>query len=127
MNPCSHPTLISTEIPSPSSTHQRKRKAQRTPSRSTSPSGHHDPHLPSQLRSLEIKLNTLQQSFSELHEHQTILINNQHAVLQVLTTMTLPPYLATHLAPLYGLFNLHWEINYRKIIGMYRNDSDKFR
>ena len=21
----------------------------------------------------------------------------------------------------------HWEINYRKIIGIYRNDSDKFR
>ena len=83
----------------PSSTHQRKRKAQRTPSRSTSPSGHRDPHLPSQLRSLEIKLNSLQQSFSELHEDQSILINNQHAVLQVLTTMTLSPYLATHLQP----------------------------
>ena len=67
MNPCSHPTLISTEIPSPSSTHQRKRKAQRTPSRSTTPSGHHDPHLPSQLRSLEIKLRAAR---VPVHPHQ---------------------------------------------------------
>ena len=41
-------------------------------------------------------------SSSELHEYQSILINNQHAVLYV----TLPPYLATHLVPLYSLFNL---------------------
>ena len=43
---------------------------------------------------------------SKLKEHQTILINNQQAVRQVLTTMVLPPNLATHLAPLYSLFNL---------------------
>ena len=101
MNPCSQPTLISTEIPLPALI-----SASAKPSRSTSPSGHHDPHLPSQLRSFEIKLNSLQQYFSGLHENQSILINNQHAVLQVLTTMTLPPYLAIHLAPLYSLFNL---------------------
>ena len=26
-----------------------------------------------------------------------------------------------------GKTEFHWEINYRKIIGIYRNDSDKFR
>jgi len=100
MNLCSPPTLHSTN------SHQRKRKAQRTPSRSTSPSGHNNHHLPSQIRSLEIKVNSLQQSLSKLDEHTTTLINNQQAVLRVLTTMALPSSLATYLAPLYNLLNL---------------------
>ena len=100
MNLCSPPTLHSTN------SHQRKRKAQRTPSRSTSPSGHNSHHLPSQIRSLEIKVNSLQQSLSKLDEHTTTLINNQQAVLRVLTTMALPSSLATYLAPLYNLLNL---------------------
>ena len=96
MNLCSPPTLHSTN------THQHKRKAQRTPSRSTSPSGHNNHHLPSHISSLEIKVNSLQQSLSKLDEHTTTLINNQQAVLRVLTTMALPPSLATYLAPLYN-------------------------
>ena len=106
MNLCSPPTLISNMITSPSNHHQRKRRAQRTPSRTPSPPGHREPHPLSQQRSLELQLNSLQQAVSELKENQTILINNQQAVRQVLTTMVLPPYLATHLAPLYSLFNL---------------------
>jgi hypothetical protein len=73
MNLCSPSTLNSTN------NHQRKRKVQRTPSRSTSPSGHNNHLLPSQIRSLEIKVNSLQQSLSKLDEHTTTLINNQQA------------------------------------------------
>ena len=91
---------------SPSNHHQRKRRAQRTPSCTPSLPGHREPHPLSQQRSLELQLNSLHHAVSELKEKQTILINNQQAVRQVLTTMVLPPYLATHLAPLYSLFNL---------------------
>ena len=55
---------------------------------------------------MEIKINSLQQSLSELSEHTTILIENQQAILRVLATMALPPSLAPYLKPLYNLFEL---------------------
>ena len=107
-----HPMLPSNldpdhdHLPFQPSLAQAQSPVQCTPSCTPSPPGHHKPHLLSQQRSLEIQLNSLQQAVSELKENQTILINNQQAVRQVLTTMALPPYLANHLAPLYSLFNL---------------------
>ena len=56
--------------------------------------------------SLEIKVNSLEQSLSQLSDHTDILIFNQQSVLRVLATMTLPPYLVPYLEPLYNLFNL---------------------